>query len=287
MIVSTRTISLSTRLVVSRVLNGVITEVGGGQVVYSNDVFAVGNDGYFTANGALYRLNFVPAFGMNPAHILYECITNGEWGMGYPASMIDTASFEAAADTFHSEGMGLCIEWSQQDAIINFIQLVVDHAGAALGEDPRTGLFRLKAIRADYTLGSLPEYSAAAGNIISLDDFERASITETINEVSVSYVDAETGEEGSVTVQQLANIQAQGAVVSQSRNYPGLPTPSLALRVAMRDLKAAASTLARVKLTVTRSAYLLQPGDVIRFVWPELGISAMAPRRPSSPTPRD
>lgn len=217
-------------------------------------------------------------YAMNPAHIIYQCLTDRQWGLGYPSGKLDLASFTAAADTFYAEGMGLCLEWNQQDAIINFVQMVVDHAGAAIGEDPRTGQFRLKAIRADYTLGSLQEFSAAAGNIISLDGFDRASLTETVNEISVSYTDAATGKEGSVTVQQLANIQAQGAVVSQGRSYPGLPTLDLAVRVALRDLKAAASGLARVRLTVTRAGWTLAPGDVIRFVWPEFGITAMALR---------
>src|SRR5690554_4689840 len=40
----------------------------------------------------------------NPAHIIYECVTNGEWGMGYPASVLDDAKFKAVADTLHAEG---------------------------------------------------------------------------------------------------------------------------------------------------------------------------------------
>jgi hypothetical protein len=230
-------------------------------------------------NIALQHVQTVPAIqAMNPAHIVYECLTNQEWGLGYPSGKIDEASFEAAADTFHAEGLGLCMTWSRQDAIQNFVQSVVDHAGAVCGEDPRTGLFGLKAIRADYDIGALRVFSAAAGNVISLDGFERATLTETINELTVSYTDATTGKEGSVTVQQLANIQAQGAVVPQSRSYPGLPTMDLAVRTAMRDLRAAASALARVRLTVTRDAYDLQPGDVIAFSWPELSIELMALR---------
>lgn len=217
-------------------------------------------------------------YAMNPAHIIYECLTNRDWGLGYPAGKLDLASFAVAANTFYAEGMGLCLEWNRQDSIQNFIQMVIDHAGAAVGEDPRTGQFKLRALRGDYTLATLPEYSAEAGNIISLDDFDRASLTETVNEIGVTYTDATTGKNGSVTVQQLANIQAQGGVVNQGRNYPGLPTLELAVRVALRDLKAAASALARVRLTATRAAWAVTPGDVIKFVWPEFGITAMALR---------
>lgn len=216
--------------------------------------------------------------GMNPAHIVYECLTNTQWGLGYPPAKIDDASFTAAADTFHAEGLGLCMQWTQQDAIQSFIQTVMDHAGAACGEDPRTGLFRLKPIRADYDIDELPVFGSSVGNTIELEGFERASLTETINELTVAYTDVSTGKNGSVTVQQLANIQAQGAVVPQSRSYPGLPTIDLAVRTALRDLRASASALARVRLSVNREGYGLQPGDVIKFVWPELGIAQMALR---------
>jgi hypothetical protein len=238
------------------------------------------DDVLLNRGGVSLRVHKTPAaaVAMNPAHIVYECLTNPEWGLGYPAGKIDAASFAEAADTFHAEGLGLCMQWSRQDAIQGFVQAVVDHAGAVCGEDPRTGLFKLKAIRADYDVEDLRVFSAAEGNIISLDGFERATLTETINELTVSYTDAMTGKEGSVTVQQLANIQAQGAVVPQSRAYPGLPTMDLAVRTALRDLRAAASALARVRLTVTRDAYDLQPGDVIAFSWPELSIELMALR---------
>ncbi|KAA2285422.1 phage tail protein [Arenimonas fontis] len=215
---------------------------------------------------------------MNPAHIVYECLTNTQWGLGYPPTKIDEASFTAAADTFHAEGLGLCMQWTQQDAIQSFIQTVMDHAGAACGEDPRTGLFRLKPIRADYDIDELPVFGSSVGNTIELEGFERASLTETINELTVAYTDVSTGKTGSVTVQQLANIQAQGAVVPQSRSYPGLPTIDLAVRTALRDLRASASALARVRLSVNREGYGLQPGDVIKFVWPELGVAQMALR---------
>lgn len=211
----------------------------------------------------------------NPAHIIYECLTNIEWGMGYPSAMIDNASFTAAADTFHAEGMGLNLIWTRQDSIESFIQLVVNHAGAAVGQDPKTGLFELKAIRGDYDIEDLQVFSAAAGNVVSLEAFDRASNAEIVNEITLQYVEATTGKDSSITVQQLANIQSQGGVINQTVTYPGIGHVDLAMRCALRDLRIKGSALARVRFNATRDAYDLKPGDVIAFSWPELNISLM------------
>lgn len=212
---------------------------------------------------------------MNPAHIIYQCLTDGEWGLGYPSGKLDLPSFVAAADQFHEEGFGLCMQWTRQESVQNFVQLIADHIGAAVGEDPRTGLFKLKAIRDDYDVDELPEFSAALGNIVSLDSFDRATQTEAINELTVTFTDAVTGKDSSTTLHRLANIVSQNTVVPQSRSYAALPTKSLADRVCQRDLRAGAAGIARVRFTATRAAYGLLPGDVIAFTWPELGIVKM------------
>ena len=219
---------------------------------------------------------------MNPAHIVYQCLTDPEWGMGYDASIIDDISFRAAADTFFNEGLGLCLQWARQDSIENFIQLVLDHAGACLVEDRRSLLWKLIPIRGNYEVDTLPLFSDQPGGgefrILELTRFERSALTDATNELTVSYTDIDTGKTGSVTVQNLAAVQAAGRVISQSRDYPGLPTSSLATRTAMRDLRAATSGLAKVQLVLDRNGYDLLPGNVIRWSWSPDGIVGMVLR---------
>lgn len=222
------------------------------------------------------------AYGMNPAHIVYECLTNPEWGMGYDPGIIDDASFRAAADTFQTEGLGLCIQWVKQDSIENFIQLVLDHAGANLVEDRRTLLWKLIPLRGNYDINALPVFSdapeAGQGRIIELERFERSSLPDATNELSITYTDFKTGKDGSITVQNLAAVQGAGRVISQSRNYPGIPKATLALRTALRDLRALTSGLAKVQMTVDRSGYDLLPGSVFRWSWSPDGIESMVLR---------
>ncbi len=215
-------------------------------------------------------------YGANPAHILYECITNPDWGMGYSPGVIDDASFRAAADVFYAEGLGLCMMWTRQSQLQDFMGIVVNHAGAVMGQDRRTGLFVLKPMRADYDVDDLPVFNES--NVLSVDSYQRPAIPEAVNEVTVVYTDVATGKPAGVTVQNLANITAQGGVVSESKQYPGLPTGPLASRVAMRDLQAVSTPLAKVRLQVNRTGYNLLPGDVIRWSWPKLGIENLVLR---------
>lgn len=216
---------------------------------------------------------------MNPAHIIYQALTDRARGKGLPSSRLDLDSFTAAADTFYNEGMGLCIAWTNPAAIEDFIQQVCDHCGAAVGEDPSTGLIRLKAIRADYDMDDLPVFSRAAGNVVEIERFDRVAPNGTSNEITVRYVDMATGKNASVTVQHLASIKANKAVSATTKQYPGLPTAKLATRVALRDLQAGTAGLARVTLRCTRDAHGLLPGDVIAWSEPDLyGIELMALR---------
>lgn len=213
---------------------------------------------------------------MNPAHIIYQCLTDPEWGLGYPTSVIDSASFTAASQTLHAEGFGLCMQWTRQDTIESFMQLVANHCGAVVATDRRTGQFVMNLIRGGYTVSALPLFDET--NIIELESFQRGSPAEATNEVTVKYRNPATGKDESVTVHNLANITAQGGVVSRTSSYPGLPSRDLASRVAARDLLAASSNLAKVRFRTNRSAHALLPGAVIRIRWSRLGLQDLVIR---------
>jgi hypothetical protein len=213
---------------------------------------------------------------MNPAHIVYQCITDTEWGMGYPTAIIDAVSFAEAADTLYDEGFGLSLMWNQQSTIQAFIQIVFDHIGGALRIDPKTGKYQIKLIRADYVVGDLPVFDPS--NIGELQSFQRAGWGETINELTVAYTDPDTRKETAITVHDLANVQAQAQVVSQKINYSGINSNQIAQRVAIRDLLARSSPLAKAKFTVNRQAWKLLQGDVLVLDWPKLGLSGVVLR---------
>ncbi len=215
-----------------------------------------------------------PGFnGMNPAHIIYEVLTDRDWGMGYPTAIIDNAAFTAAADQLYTEGFGLCLLWNRQDTIENFLQTVIDYIGAVIVQSRTTGLFQLNLIRGGYDPSTLPAFTA--DDVIEMISYESPSITGAVNEIVVNWFDPEIKAAQSTTVQALGAIQAQGVIVSQAKDYPGLATFELASRVAKRDLRATSVPLKRIKVKLNRKGYALLPGGLFRLSFPAYGIATM------------
>lgn len=201
---------------------------------------------------------------MNPAHIVFEAITNRMWGAGIDRSFIDLVSFKAAADQFVSEGFGLCATFDpQQGTVESFIQRVCDHVGAVCAENRQTGLVELIPIRGNYDASQLPEFSD--DDIEELISYEVATATGSVNELQVNWHDPITNRDRFVSIQSLGAVQAQGGIVFDTADYSWIPIYSLAARVCQRDLRVRTVPLARLQVKLKRRARGLMPGKVFRF----------------------
>ena len=187
---------------------------------------------------------------LNPAHVIRECLTNQIWGIGVSESNIDEASFVKAADTLYFEKMGVSIKWTDSTSINEFVDNIKEHINAQLYLDRVTNKWKLYLIRDDYDVADL--ISLDESNIRNLD-FERRTLAECVNSVTVTYWDRERGKDSTVTVQDIARIAQQGGVISQSIDYKGFTNSDLASRVSLRDLKTLSSTLASVSFDVDES----------------------------------
>lgn len=214
-----------------------------------------------------------PATGMigadaNPAHIIYECLTNGDWGMGASATLIDVPSFQTAADTLFAENFGLSMMWTRQSKIEDFITEVLDHILATFFVNPSTGLMTLKLIRDDYDPDTLPLLTPANCKVTK---FQRKLWGETINEIQVTWTNPENEQEETVIQQDLANISQQG-LISDNRNYYGVRRADLATELANRDLRGVSTPLATVEIEVDRGGWELLPGGLVKLTYPEHGV---------------
>lgn len=207
---------------------------------------------------------------MNPAHIIRECLTDRDWGLGYLESDVDEASFVAAADKMYSEGMGMSLIWDKQKEIEEFIGVILKHIDGVLYVDRRTGLFTLKLTRGDYDRETLPVFDES--NIISIDKFKRPTYSELTNSVTVVYRQPRSSKNNAVTVQDIALAQIQNATISTTIQYPGFRNGTIATKVCARDLAARSTPLVFCTLQATRAGAELNIGDVFRLSWPQYGL---------------
>lgn len=202
---------------------------------------------------------------MNPAHMIYECYTNREWGRGLPASALDETSFKYAADKLFEERFGLCLAWKRRDSIESFIQSILDHIGGVVYTDRSTAKLRLKLIRNDYLAETLPLFDTDNG-LIEITDAPVGASGSLVTEVKVQYRDPVTNEDRVVRASNIALLQAANGVTnSLSREYKGLPTQELASRIAKRDLKTSGPGVRKYNITLDRRGSKIVPGGVIRI----------------------
>lgn len=206
----------------------------------------------------------------NPARMIWECMINPEWGKGEDPALMDSDSFDVAAEALFNERFGLSMGFFEQDTIENFIQEILDHIQAFLYQDPSTGLWTLKLLRNDYdvdALETLDESNCTATNR------RRRLWGETINEIVVSYTDPNTEKPVTVSAWDLGNVQIQGGVISETRDYYGIRNALLATVVANRDVRSASYPLFSCTVAVDRREWDARPGDLRKFSWAEDGIS--------------
>lgn len=216
-------------------------------------------------------------YAMNPAHILYECFTNRLWGRGLDPSMLVEDAFVSAANTLCDEGFGLCLKWTRQGDLDEFINTVLNHIGGIRYTDNETGQIGIRLIRADYDPADLVEFDYNTG-LLAIEEDETGGGDSAFSEVIVKYVDAATGEAASTRAHSLAIMQSLGDVASTTADYSGLPTAELAQRVATRDLNQQAAFLKRFKITLDRRGWKLARGMVFKISAADRGLSSVVLR---------
>lgn len=201
---------------------------------------------------------------MNGAHIVYEALTNRVWGRGLSRVRLDEPSWIAAAQTLFNENFGLCVRWNKPSEIQSFCSEVLETIGANTYQDRTTGKIVIKLVRNDYDVNLLPLFDSESG-LLDISEATFGAPSEVINEVVVTWRDPVTGDERKSRAQNIAAIQNAGGIInSTTRDFTGIPTASLAARVAQRELRTVSIPIRRFKLTLDRRGWQVYPGSVIR-----------------------
>ncbi|WP_019399101.1 phage tail protein [Pseudoxanthomonas sp. GW2] len=253
-------------------------EVPVGLLRFGRNVIAVKVEDEGSYSYAAFKLKSVATdrVGMNPAHILYQSITDS-WMGDEPAEDIDEASFIAAADRLYAEGFGLCTQWVPgSESVQQFQQRICNVIGASMARSPIDGRWHLDLIRPDYVLDDLP--------ILTDDDIieykeQPATLDEAVNQVIVEWFDPIAKEDRSTApVQSLGGIRRAGGVVAEVSTYREIPVEALALRAGARDLQAKGQPQRRLEMKTTRVPWAWRPGQRFRLQAPRRGIGDMVCR---------
>jgi len=214
----------------------------------------------------------------NPANVIYEIMTNSEWGLGL--SNVDVTQMAAAGVVLAGEDNGYARILDRGMQAVELLTEIEQQVDGFLVQDAVTKFWQLRLIReTDYPspLSDIPVFNET--NIMSFD-FARGAWADTSNQVKVQFTDREKNFQPSFAVaQDMANkiIQNNDDVIATS-NYPAVQERSLANALAWRDLRTLSYPLAKGKIKADRSNYTLRPGDLARITWPPYEIEDLVVR---------
>ena len=216
---------------------------------------------------------------MNATHIIYDCLTDPYWGLGFDQSRLNLTSFEEVARRAYDEEIGLCLTLQRNTPVNQFIQNVCRYLDAQVYFDANDKV-KIKAIRRDYDRTKLQHYTESTVNRVT--GFKRAQIYQSPNTMTVQYTDIRI-EQGmstitSITLQDLSLLQAVAQSNRSSSDYSGVITSELASRLALRDLLALSQQLIYCNLMTFATARTLELGDVFLLTWADYGIDNVVMR---------
>lgn len=213
----------------------------------------------------------------NPAFVIYDFLTNRQYGGSIPEHMVDVDSFKDAAKRLYDENMGISFVVDSGRSVGQVIKDIEQVIQASVITDPKTGKLKLKLIRNDYNPDTLLTFDPT--NIRSVSDFSRGSLDTAVNELKLTYISREKGYEERYVISQNLGLQRhKGDTESQTVPMPMIRERQLAAKVVERELSALSVPLATCKIECNRSAEDLEIGDVVKLTWPILKIENLVMR---------
>ena len=216
-------------------------------------------------------------YGLNAIHIIREAIISEVIGAGLDSSLIDSTTFEDAADTCYTEGVGLSFHISDTDMTVReFIKEVLEYVRGVIYFDMADLKFKAKLFRNDYVYAALDEITVSDVYTISNIN-EKADSAEVINDCTVVYRDRYTFKEKSAKYSDLASIQQIG-LNSQTINLKWTMNPELALKIATETVLFSIAQLHSLSLTGPLTLDQYYPGDVFKLTYARRGWNGIVVR---------
>ncbi len=177
-------------------------------------------------------------------------------------------------ETLKKEGVGLSVQLTSKSKAQTLIDKICEHINAVRFSHPATGKLTFRLIRDDYKIENCLRLNPSN---CSKADISRLDWSETISEVSVSFIDrANQYEMGTIPARDPANIEIHhGVQTVKTYDYNFFTTPGNAKWAAERELHAQGYPLATVSIEGNRELSGVRIGDVVVLDWAPYGIGHM------------
>lgn len=220
----------------------------------------------------------VNTYDANPMNVIYEIMTDEEWGLAFDPATIDTSNFATAGATLATEGNGFSYILDRAMEARELLKLLQEQIEGVVFFNQIEGKWQVNLARDDYDVMTIPEITPS--NRHELESFARGSWEDTTNEVRTKFSDrSDSYKDTFGFAQDTSNIRVmQGTVVSTEQGLPGVKSKQLATDIAWRTLRGLSYPLAKATVVVNRTFYDAQPGGVYAFTDPNLGLTRLAMR---------
>lgn len=219
-------------------------------------------------------LNFgSPTIGLeaNPVDVLYDLLTGKRGKLGISQSLIDTTSWQAAADTLYAEGNGYSRAIPAARAL-DVVREILAQIDGVIRPNYDTNKLELKLIRPDFKPADLLH--------ITVDNCESVSLAEAFgwgtlpNRFRLTFQDRTINyQDNSATAANEGNAYGQSDAEELQIQMPGVCTLVNALKLVAREASIRSMPLMRLRATVSNAFRSLGVGDPVALSWPTLNIS--------------
>lgn len=248
-------------LTTTQVHKGYFVRVSNGSNPANGTSWVVLNEETLDNADSFLKLSTYPL--INAVHVIRECLTDTQWGMGIAEVKIDSASFESAAITCFNEKLGFSWLYTKDTPLTDFIDSICSHINAILYKDRFTELWKLKLIRQVTPEELATAFVLSAKNTKAPASLQRTNLASLTNQVQIKYPSLRTFEDAIYRTSNAALVARQGNVNLKSLTFEGIKTPEVAKIIGDRELKTLSTPLYTCSIEGDRSLEVLNPGDVV------------------------
>lgn len=213
---------------------------------------------------------------MNPVHAIYEILTDKIWGPTHlDVSELDDASFRAAADIMHEEGIFISARLTASTDTAAFLAQLFSICNASPYQEPTTGKYCIAIATDGYNTNALPVFddTNSTGEMTrqyAKDMTTRMTVTYTKRYVRQSYepeISLPPDKEQTFSQTHAAGYHRHGEV-ELTHDYREIYLAGAAAKLASRDLLQSSRPLASLSVSTNwgnSAARALRPGSP--FIW--------------------